>query len=298
MEDRLYSYMIKSLYLNRKDDGIKSDFGKTLIIGGSQAYPGAPLIAAKLCRYSGCGYVSLAVPETIFPLVFSKIPETIVHQHIQTRGDNFFFNTGDEKVYNSYSAILFGNGIAPTVENRSFLTDLLCSYEGILVLDATGIDFLAQNPNLIKRKNEKLRIILTPHLGEAARLFHVDNLGRDPKDYVSYAMKYVRENNVFFLLKSSRSLFIGHDEVVEADQIPTAALGKAGSGDGLAGYLTGILSYAMKFVTVKEAVLFADRIIHEAARRTAKKRSAGLTDILEIQDAIREIVLEHANDND
>ena len=49
----------------RRADGHKGTFGKVLIVGGAVGYTGAPYLTAAAAVRTGCGLVSLGVPETI-----------------------------------------------------------------------------------------------------------------------------------------------------------------------------------------------------------------------------------------
>lgn len=298
MERELFERMIDSFYIDRDPEGIKTDFGKTLLVGGSQEYPGAIAIAATLCLSSGCGFISLAVPDSIFGLTFSRIAPTIVRERIPCKDDSFVLDEERTPLLNAYSTILFGNGIAMTGDNLVFLRKLVQAYEGFLVLDATALSLLAMDPSLLERRNPKLQILLTPHLGEARRLFHCESLGRDPKAYAEQATRFSEKHGVLILLKSTRSLLVDGKTIHKADQIPTATLGKAGSGDGLAGFLAGLLSYGRKDYPTKDVILFGDFLFHEAARLSAKKRTAGLASVLDLPLAIQALVLKRKEEKE
>ena len=49
--------------------------GSVLVVGGSSRFPGAPIMAARAAARAGAGYVTLAVPETIVPVVQSHLIE-------------------------------------------------------------------------------------------------------------------------------------------------------------------------------------------------------------------------------
>ena len=84
MDKALFDSMIRDIYQNRKPDGIKSDFGKVLIIGGSKPYPLSVCIADKFASLSGVGYVSLAVDKSIYQIVASRVSLTSIFE-ISTR---------------------------------------------------------------------------------------------------------------------------------------------------------------------------------------------------------------------
>ena len=56
----------------RKIDGHKGTFGKLLIVGGAVGYTGAPYLTASAAVRTGCGLVSLGVPEAIWPMEAAK----------------------------------------------------------------------------------------------------------------------------------------------------------------------------------------------------------------------------------
>ena len=56
----------------RQADGNKGTFGKVLVVGGAVGYTGAPYLTALAAVRSGCGLVSLGVPEIIWPVEAAK----------------------------------------------------------------------------------------------------------------------------------------------------------------------------------------------------------------------------------
>ena len=107
MDKTLFDSMIRDIYQNRKPDGIKSDFGKVLIIGGSKPYPLSVCIADKFASLSGVGYVSLAVDKSIYQIVASRVSLTSIFE-ISTRDEGIDLSNDTLRKYDS---ILFGNGI-------------------------------------------------------------------------------------------------------------------------------------------------------------------------------------------
>ncbi len=283
-----FEKMIDSLYLRRNDDSIKNDFGKVLLLGGSEKYPNAILISAALASVSGVGFVSIGVPGSIYVAVSSKSPLGCIFEPCDRLSDSLCYESKRlADIMKTYPTILFGNGLAITEDNRNLLIRLLTDYEGTLVIDASGISLLAT----IKMIKFKPKVILTPHLGEANRLLKTNIHSRDPIDYVSEAKKYCIKHDCLMLLKSSRSILVDEKGDIYPSACPvTPSLAKAGSGDGLAGYLSGILAYASKDYSVCDCVLFADRMIHEAAFLSEKRLCQGISDILTAKEEIIEVI--------
>lgn len=69
----------------RKADGHKGDFGKVLVVGGAAGYTGAPYLTAAAAVRSGCGLVSLGVPECIWAVeavkCTSAMPFSLPEKH-------------------------------------------------------------------------------------------------------------------------------------------------------------------------------------------------------------------------
>ncbi len=284
-----FESITKKLYHHRNSNSIKNDFGKTLILGGSRRYPLSVVISASFATLSGTGFVSLGVPSSIYPLVVSKAYPTWIYEPGMKESDSLSYSEGElEKISNSYSSILFGNGIADTKENERVLAYLLSGYKGNLIVDATGLTLLKR----IGAASFSGNVILTPHLGEAGRLFDMNIHSRNPEDYLSMAESYAESHSCYVLLKSADSILVTKDGEYHNGFLPTPSLAKAGSGDGLAGYLAGLLSYGTKDFSVTDLILFADLMIHKASYLSALKETDGLSDILSCIPMIKKIIQE------
>lgn len=279
---------IKKIYHDRKVDAIKNDFGKTLLIGGSKKFPNGILISSQFAALSGNGYSALGVPSSIYPVVASRSELTQIFEPSILDSDSIEYDPlRINVIVKTYQSILFGPGISETKENLNLLTNLLKEFEGNLIIDATGLRLLAK----VDVKEFRPNVLLTPHLGEARYLFQSDVHSRDAKDYVIDAKKYQKLHRCSILLKSYQSLLVASNGRVYESEAPlTPCLAKAGSGDGLAGYLACLLAYADKIIGYKETILFADKMIHEAAKLAQDKYSPGVANILTAKDEIINLI--------
>ena len=116
---------------------------------------------------------------------------------------------------------------------------------------------------------------------------------RKAEDYLPSAREFISSHRCNILLKSNQSIYINEkEEVYPCLSSSVPALAKAGSGDGLAGYLAGLLAYSDKIIGFDETVLFADKMIHEAALSSQKELSSGVADILSSAEKVKEIISE------
>lgn len=275
MDPKRFLEISYKIYQHRDSKSIKNDFGKSVIIGGCKRYPLSVIIASKLCYVSANGYTALAVPDSIYTVVVSQMNPTHIIEILDNENDSF---KPEQDLYqlNKYNALLFGNGVSSSDENVKFLSRLIECYENNLIIDATGLMLLSRNLDILKNKNPKSRILLTPHLGEASFLLRVKKEGRNPFSYKEEAIEFCKKYDVNMLLKSSSSLYVtSNGDYCGSDYKETVNLAKAGSGDGLAGYLVGLLSYADKIVSYDDVIIFGDHMIHIAANEA--KHNLGIT---------------------
>lgn len=267
MQENEFQKLKKQLFY-RDNNANKGDFGKALVIGGSLSYPFAPAIAASFLDFAGPGYVCLSLPPEILPITATRVALSCV------------FSSDALTNLNRYSAILFGNGLEKNETNKALLGSLLQDYEGTLVIDATGIDLLKEVG--FAGDNGKKTIILTPHLGEARRLLGSDLMSKEPDDFSSLAQAYVESHGVFLLLKSAHSILFGKGmKPVASSYPPTPSLAHAGSGDALAGLLTGLLAKPHPDGKTEEVILFADELFHRGAALFEKEHPIAHQDIVD-----------------
>lgn len=285
----MYEYLNK-LYWQRNPQSVKSDFGKCLVIAGSKKYPGASFIACQMAELAGPGYVALAVPESIYLSSINQISPNSIHESFSV-DDDFCWEEGLEARLNLYDAILFGNGVNNSLSNLHFLKNLLTKYDGNLVIDGTGLRLLADNLEILEHKNPKINILLTPHLGEASHLLKCSNTSRNPLDYLNLALDFANKYQVNILLKSySQILVLKNQKYLQSTYKPIPALAKAGSGDALAGLITGFLAYATKIYSYEEVIFKSDSFFHLLGIVAQDQYSSGLTSSHILAEALVEIV--------
>ena len=286
MNHALFCEMKNEIYLYRDPQKNKSDFGRVLLIGSSHAYPLAVLIAEWAASKVGNGYLALSVPDEVYPIVASRCSLTTIFEPMENHHESFFPSEELFEKLDRYDAILFGNGIASTKENYEFLCELIRNYRKRLVLDATALSLLAAyGCEIFLEKPETAEILLTPHLGEARRLFKSDVMSRHPKEYLSSALAFNRKYHTHMFLKSYQSYYVDEKEATLSPALSSPSLAKAGSGDGLAGYLAGVLAFPLK-EELKERVLFADRMIHLAAKTSEQEKTVGGANIISALEKI------------
>ncbi|MGB3716247.1 MAG: NAD(P)H-hydrate dehydratase [Candidatus Promineifilaceae bacterium] len=231
-----------NLLPDRPPDGHKGTFGWVLIAAGSSRYWGAAALAGRAAYRAGSGLVALAVPSLILPSLAAQLPEAtypmIADQSVlgKRAADEIL---GEIKVYR---AILVGPGLH---EAKAFVSHLLASRDSLppLVIDADGLNILASMPGwpiLLPSHT-----ILTPHLGEMARLMGVGVAEIKTEDRVDLSKKAAREWDCVVLLKGAYTVIASPDGRCTILPFANPALATAGSGDVLSGIIVSLLGQGL-----------------------------------------------------
>lgn len=219
--------------------GHKYTFGHVLVLAGSQIMPGAACLATHSAMVSGAGLVSIASPQ----LALDQMPlmPEVMRVDIDSRNGEFSpedIQTVEDNTnkYEKINTILIGPGLGVTDGTTAFFENLMYSitstnYKGTVVIDADGLNCLAKNPRRLDG-----RFILTPHIGEAKRLL-------DDKQYPDTLLMAQALQDKFqcqVVLKSSHTITATTEGKVWVNSTGCNALATAGSGDVLAGLISGL----------------------------------------------------------
>ena len=260
--------------------------GSVLVVGGSERYVGAPIMAAKAAARSGAGYVTLAVPEPIVPMVQAHLVEIpVVGLPADPETGTFAADARDElsRLAEKSSAVVCGPGMGVNPSTMAVVSGLLQT-DVALVLDADALNCLSRLtsgrldsfPELLRRNSP---IVLTPHRRELGRLVgQPDN----PPDSLTAALDAARRvvwseggSEICVVSKGTATACVG----VEVALLPKpgpASLATAGSGDVLSGVMGASLARSVGAGGFDNEGLpllcaMACEVHGEAARRAAKR---------------------------
>lgn len=228
----------------RQADGNKGTFGKVLVVAGSRGMCGAAYLSALAAYRTGAGLVKvLTVPDNRAVLQ-AQLPEAIVETYDpdEVLGEGVF-SQFLERQCDWADAIVLGPGLGrePYVET---LVELVLSHAYVpMVLDADGLNAVADHPHLTRYFTEN--IIITPHMGEMARLtgMAVVELKADP---LRGARDYSSHYGVVCVLKDAATVIADKEGTAWINGSGCSAMAKAGSGDVLTGVIAGLLARGME----------------------------------------------------
>jgi len=230
--------LASNLLPERSMQGHKGSFGWVLIAAGSSRYWGAAVLAGRGAYRAGSGLVALAVPSEILPSLASQLPEAT---YPAITDHSVLSEQAAEEILSElkpYKAILVGPGLHTA---DAFMLKLL-EKEGDLpplVVDADGLNILAAQPGWPDLLPPGA--VLTPHLGEMARLMSVDVEDIKGQDRVELASSAAREWDCIVLLKGAYTVIAAPDGRCTLLPFANPALATAGSGDVLSGIIVSLL---------------------------------------------------------
>ena len=154
---------VETLLPPRRADGNKGTFGKVLLVAGSRSMAGAAVLAAKAAYRIGAGMVKVITPEENRIILQETVPEAL------------FGTTSDlEDSLEWADVIALGPGIGKSGDAVSCLEQVLKKNNKPLVLDADGLNLISESSalraQLAEQGKEGRIFVLTPHVGELARL--------------------------------------------------------------------------------------------------------------------------------
>jgi hydroxyethylthiazole kinase-like uncharacterized protein yjeF len=276
---------------SRPMDAHKGTFGTAMVVAGSVNYTGAAYLAGKAAYRAGAGLVTLAVAAPLHSALAGQLPEAtwilLPHEVGVISSDAVPVL---EAGLRSATAALIGPGLGMEATTGDFLSRLLAMMAGTphgskrigfvgtddgkraeepsawpgLVFDADGLKLLKH----IENWHAMLpgTTVLTPHPGEMAVL-----TGRPTAeiqaDRENVASRFAKEWGHVVVLKGAFTVVGAPDGRRTVIPVATPALARAGTGDVLAGVITGLRAQG---VPAYEAAVAGAWIHGEAGLRAAR----------------------------
>ena len=269
----------------RKADTNKMDYGPVLVIAGAANYYWAPYASAYSFLKAGGGYVFLACPKSLAPVVAKRGAKEIVFQPQPETGSGSIALSAKAKLLElsgRMKMVVIGPGLSLNEETQQLVRELVAEIDRPLIIDGDGITAVAQNPEIIRGR--KAPVVLTPHLGELARI-----TGKDKEAIESFRIPVLRETagklNAIIVVKGPHSL-VGYPDGRVCMNVSGmtgghAGMATAGSGDVLNGTIAAMFCLGLNIAESVRTGVFVHGLAGDLAAE--KKGADGMTakDVLE-----------------
>lgn len=236
-----YTYTKSDLALipKRRRYSNKGNYGRALIIAGSESMSGAALLSARAAYKSGCGIVEVFTHKNASEVIRAALPEAIVNEYTSDRVDH-------AKLFEAItraSSVVIGPGLSQSEIARDILRYTLESAPEGTVIDADALNIISKEQELLPYIKGK---IVTPHLGEMSRLTgkSVEKLSHG---LIDAACGFSREHECICVLKDTRTIVAAHGEPVFINTAGNSGLAKGGSGDTLTGIIASLISQGIPY---------------------------------------------------
>lgn len=217
----------------RPSDSHKGDFGHVLVLAGNEGMSGAAILATEAAARTGAGLASCATtPNTVMPLLM-RCPTVMVKavasglevQPLLARATVLAVGPG-----------LGQDGWAELMLQQAFNSELP------LVLDADGLNLLATKS--WQRNFAGRAVVLTPHVGEAARLLGI-SVDEIQSDRQAAALKLAAKYQAVVVLKGAGSLIASFTGELAQCTAGNPGMSSGGMGDVLTGIVAGLLAQGL-----------------------------------------------------
>ncbi len=236
----------------RKSDAHKGDFGHVLIIGGDYGMGGAAIMAALAAARSGAGKVTVLTRDCHVSALLTQAPNIM---YILEK------NIG-KKIFKNKTAIVIGCGLGKSTWSRRLLKLVLDS-DLPKIIDADALNLISESRKKIILKNA----VITPHVGEAARLLGLSS--KEIQDNREASVKKLYEKfGAATVLKGYGTLVFSGEKIYKCKN-GNPAMAVAGMGDVLSGIIGATLAQG---VTFEESAVFGVEVHAQAGDLTAQEQ--------------------------
>lgn len=237
----------------------KNERGRVLAVIGSLNVPGAAILSGESCLRAGAGKVQIALDAQLCPTLGMAFPECGVIPLVSGK------ISGKELIEACAhaDAVLIGPGLTDEDSTRDIVHTLLSAQsKAAFVIDALALRALVDAPPTTSH-----RIVITPHHGELADMTGQDKSVIDT-DPLSSARTVAAQLGCLVVLKDATTYVVAPDGGAWVHREGVPGLGTSGSGDVLAGILTGLIASG---IDENRAALWSVATHAEAGRKLSNE---------------------------
>ncbi|MCD6240458.1 NAD(P)H-hydrate dehydratase, partial [Candidatus Bathyarchaeota archaeon] len=228
---------VKLVVKERPPHAHKGEFGRLLVIGGSETYSGAPALVALAALRTGVDLTYIAAPEKTAHAISSYSPNLITIKlegtHLNPRNVEAL-----KKIIQRSTALVVGPGLGLHAETAEAVKEIIKVSEELgkpLLLDADGLKAFAE-----EKRKLSVPSVLTPHEGEF-RLLSGKEPPQDVKEKAEAVKELAFQLNTTILLKGHIDI-ISDGRRIKYNFTGNPGMTVGGTGDVLSGIVGGLLA--------------------------------------------------------
>jgi NAD(P)H-hydrate epimerase len=228
----------------RPREGHKGTFGHVLVVAGSSGKSGAAMLTSRAALRTGAGLTMLACPDSVLHSGEEKPAEIMTLSLPQTPEHTLAAQALDPLLAASKNATVaaIGPGLSTHPETQSVIRELVARLSIPLVIDADGLNALADHLEPLKRPHAPM--VLTPHPGEMGRLTRLGSR-EVQRRRIDLAVEFAQAYQVVLVLKGARTVVASPDGRVTLNPTGNSGMATAGTGDVLTGVIAALVAQGL-----------------------------------------------------
>ncbi|MDD4568893.1 MAG: NAD(P)H-hydrate dehydratase [Tepidanaerobacteraceae bacterium] len=271
-------------------DAHKGTFGRVFIIAGSCGMTGAAALSGIASVKSGAGLVTIGIPESLNDIVEVKVTEAMTMPLAETATRCISSRALDKALEfsNKCSAVVIGPGLSVEKETKQFVQKFVKTCESPLIIDADGLNTLAECPEVLNKAQGP--IIITPHPGELGRLLSTSSL-KIQEDRLLAVKTAAKRFNCICVLKGARTLIATPEGKLWINPTGNPGMATGGSGDVLSGMIGAFLARGMKPSEAATAGVYLHGLAGDIAVEQRGQMCLTAQDIINfLPESVKEII--------
>ncbi len=217
----------------------KGTYLRALIIAGNEDMSGAAYLSGAASYRCGVGLVEIFTHENNTDVLKKNLPEAIVTGYNPDNAEELL----SAKI-NKVDVIILGPGLGTGDTSRRIVKLVMEMAKVPLIIDADGLNIIAEDKAVLKSYAHT--VIITPHIGEMARLTGLDKQ-KVITDIIGVAKSFSEEYNVICVLKDATTVVAEPGtERVYINNSGCGAMSKAGCGDVLTGVIAAMMALRLE----------------------------------------------------
>ena len=281
----------------REKNTHKGSYGRVLVLAGSPGMTGAAYLCSKAALRSGSGIVTLGIPESLNPVMETKLTCVMTHPLPETKASTLSNKGRKEilKLCESHDVVALGPGLSQQPETKDLILWLIKTIALTMVIDADGLNALADNVKVLHKI--KKNVVLTPHPGEMSRLKTIGSAKDVQKERLNAAAQFAQsiqeklgdEKKIVLVLKGDKTIVADYGKAY-VNRTGNPGMATAGAGDVLTGIIVSLIGQGFDVFDASQLGVY----IHGLAGNIAAKKKGEVSMIAsDIIDCLPDAFIKH-----
>ncbi len=237
---------IAVLLPRRAADAHKNACGRVLVVGGSVGLTGAVVLASMSALRAGAGVVTAGVPASVNDALESAMIEPMTWP-LPESPERSLGDAATPMVLARAAqsqVVALGPGLSRAPEAASLARRVVAGAATTIVLDADGLNAFAGRADELAQRPPGRALVMTPHVGEMARLSGLDAEAIE-RERLTLPARMAKAWNAVVVLKGAPTVIASPDGRTTVNATGNPGLATAGTGDVLTGILAAFVAQGL-----------------------------------------------------